>query len=847
MPARQLLSAIPLIALVCLASAGRARAQGGPLLPPTTGGAARLDWLLQRLAEPRRLLVIAAHPDDEDTGLLTLAARGRGADAAYLALSRGEGGQNLIGSELGVALGLVRTQELLAARAVDGARQYFTRAYDFGFTRDLAETERLWPPDSVLKDVVRVVRRFRPHVLVAVFSGTSRDGHGQHQMAGVLARRAFDAAGDSALFPELRTEEGLDPWTPVALYTSARFRPEAATLSLDAAILDPRVGRTIDQIAMESRSQHRSQDFGVLQAVRPAQVRLALERARVAVPSDDDLFAGVPVEGTWLTPFADSLRRAVAPPTVGNARPALAAALARVRREGATRAGAEELLSEAVTVAAQLLVDVRADAPLVVPGERVALEATVHNGGGAGIVWLGTDVVLTASGGTVVTTLRPEAAELAPGSVRSAGDTAAVPLSAAVTQPYFTARPMGGALYDWRGVPADLRGLPLDPPALTARFRFVVDGVPVTIEREVTSREQDQALGEVRRPLRVAPRVDVLLDPDTALWRLQDTTPRTFTVTVRHHGATPVRGSVRLVVDGWDEPPDQPIAFTRAGETVVRDFALRRRAGAPLRDVTVRSEVVLDDGTVYGIGATPIAYPHIRPVTWMRPAVSVIRLADAELPAARRIGYVRGASDRVPEALRRAGLTLTILDAAALDQGDLGAFDVIVVGARAYETDSALARSNGRLLEWVRGGGHLVVQYQQYPFITGGYAPFPLAIARPHDRVTDESSPVTMLVPDHPAFREPNRLGPADWEGWPQERGLYFAGTWDSAYTPLLELQDPGRDPVRGGLLVTRVGRGSYVYTGLSFFRALPAGVPGAFRLFFNLLDLGRTMGGGGQ
>jgi hypothetical protein len=250
---------------------------------------------------------------------------------------------------------------------------------------------------------------------------------------------------------------------------------------------------------------------------------------------------------------------------------------------------------------------------------------------------------------------------------------------------------------------------------------------------------------------------------------------------------------------------------------------------------------------VYGTGATPIAYPHIRPVTWMRPAVSVIRLADATLPRARRIGYVRGASDRVPEALRRAGLTLTILDAAALDQGDLGAFDVIVVGARAYEADSALARSNGRLLEWVRGGGHLVVQYQQYPFITGAYAPFPLAIARPHDRVTDESSPVTMLVPDHPAFREPNRLGPADWEGWPQERGLYFAGTWDSAYTPLLELQDPGRDPVRGGLLVARVGRGSYVYTGLSFFRALPAGVPGAFRLFFNLLDLGRTMGGGGE
>jgi hypothetical protein len=442
--------------------------------------------------------------------------------------------------------------------------------------------------------------------------------------------------------------------------------------------------------------------------------------------------------------------------------------------------------------------------------------------------------MLTASGSTAVATIRPASTALAPGAVRSARDSAVVPGGAAVTQPYFTARPLRNALYDWGGVSVGLRGMPVDPPA-SARFRFVVDGVPVTIEREITWREQDQAVGEVRRPVRVAPRVEVLLDPDTALWRLQDTIPRTFAVTLRHHGSTASRGSVRLTIDGWEPPPAQPLAFTHAGETVVRGFTVRRPAGAPLRDVAVRAEAVLDDGTRYARGATPIVYPHIRPITWMRPAERVIRLADAELPTARRIGYVRGA-------LRRAGLPLTTLDAAVLEAGDLDAYAVIVIGSRAYETDSALVHANGRLLDWVRRGGHLVVQYQQYPFITGGYAPLPMTIARPHDRVTDESSPVTILRPSHPAFREPNRLGPADWEGWPQERGLYFAGTWDSAYVPLLELRDPGRDPVRGGLLVARVGLGSYVYTGLSFFRALPAGVPGAFRLFFNLLDLGRTM-----
>jgi hypothetical protein len=382
----------------------------------------------------------------------------------------------------------------------------------------------------------------------------------------------------------------------------------------------------------------------------------------------------------------------------------------------------------------------------------------------------------------------------------------------------------------------------MDPPALVARFDLVVSGVPVTIAREVSWREQDQAVGEVRGPLRIAPRVDVLLEPDTMLWRLQDTSPRSFSVSVRPHGSDTVRGVVRLVVDAWGAAPAMPLWLAGTGESQRYRFAVRAPPGAGTGEVTARAEVVLDDGTVYAAGAVPVAYPHIRPVTWMRPAHSVIRTADVALPGARRIGYVRGASDRVPEALRRAGLPLAILDAAALEAGDLAAYDVIVVGSRAYETDSTLVRANGRLLDWVRSGGDLVVQYQQYPFVDGGYAPFPLGISRPHDRVTDETSPVRVLAPEHPALQRPNRIGPDDWDRWPQERGLYLAGTWDPAYTPLLELRDPGRDPVRGGLLVARVGRGSYVYTALSFFRALPAGVPGAFRLFFNLLDLGETM-----
>jgi hypothetical protein len=281
--------------------------------------------------------------------------------------------------------------------------------------------------------------------------------------------------------------------------------------------------------------------------------------------------------------------------------------------------------------------------------------------------------------------------------------------------------------------------------------------------------------------------------------------------------------------------------LTRRDETATVTVGVRRPPGANVGDVSAHASAVTEDG-VFTDGGTPVTYPHIRPTVLERRAESRVRMADVLLPVARRIGYVRGASDRVPEALARAGLPVQLIDAATLADGDFAVYDVIVVGSRAYETDSTLVAHNDRLLTWVENGGYLVVQYQQYQFARGGFAPYPIEIRRPHDRITDETSPVTVLDPAHPVFRAPNVITAADWDGWPQERGLYFAGTWDAAYTPLLEMQDPGQMPVRGGVLVASVGRGTYVYTGLSFFRALPAGVPGAFRLFFNLLELGRDL-----
>jgi len=801
----------------------------------------RFDWILRRLAEPRRVLVIAAHPDDEDSGLLALASRDFGAGAAYLSLSRGEGGQNLIGSELGVALGLIRTRELQAARSFDRAQQFFTRAYDFGFTRDLAETERFWPTDSVLKDVVRVVRRFRPQVIVAVFSGTPRDGHGQHQMSGVVARRAFEVAGDSTVFPELEREEGLAPWRPVKLYQSARFGPQAAaTLRIPEGSLEPVSGQTFSQIAMRGRSQHRTQDFGRVQSIGPSEARLALEQSRMPSRTDEGLFDGIPVGQPWLTPFADSLRGAVSPDRMGEAIGPLTEALARLRRDGGIRSRPElePLLEEAIGIAAGVLLDVRAERGVLVPGERAEVTAQVYNAGTAPIVWRNVTLVPQAAGWTTGATVAPAETGVAVGQLAEARAAVAVPVGTQPTRPYFTLHPLHGAWYDWSDAPPAVRGLPDSPPPLAARFTLEIAGVPVTIEREVTLRIQDQAFGEVREPLRVAPRIEVRVDPDTLLWPAGDRTPRAFSVTLLHHAADTTRGEVRLVVDGWPAMPSRPFTLTKRDEEVTFTIPVTRPAAMTAGDVTLRAEARTRDGAVYSDGGTVLRYPHIRPVLWVRPAEARIRVAPVQLPTARRVGYVRGASDRVPEALRRAGLSLQVLDGETLEHGDLSAFAVIVIGSRAYETDSALVRANDRMLEWVRGGGHLLVQYQQYPFIRGGYAPYPMDIARPHDRITDETSPVTILDPANAAFQRPNRIQAADWDGWPQERGLYFAHTWDPAYEPLLEMRDPGREPIRGGLLVAPLGKGTYVYTGLSFFRALPAGVPGAFRLFFNLLDI---------
>lgn len=905
----------------------------GQLAPPATGGLVAQDQELRRLGHNQRLLLIAAHPDDEDTELLTVLVRGFGAEAAYLSLNRGEGGQNLIGQELGEELGLLRTEELLAARRLDGARQFFTRAYDFGYSRNLEDTWAHWPRDSVLKDVVRIVRRFRPQVVVSVFSGTPRDGHGQHQAAGWAAQEAFLVAGDPARFPELEREEGLAPWAPLKLYRSTRFDSAATTLTLDGGALDPAVGQSFHQIAMRGRSLHRSQDMGQLQAAGPSTVRLALLTDRTGGGSG--LFGGVDTT-LAAVPFVAALRaeprRKVAAalalyvaqvdsarlhlaPREGDALRALldraAATLEAARRaalDGAPGGRGREVqadvrldgdpfegevgrLARARRIAAGVVVDATTTQLRVAPGESLAVTATLWNTGpapapagfclgGTRSSWnlfpdsaprlplnlssrRGSCAVVDAAGR--LSAEPRDAGMLAPGRLLTARLEGTLPAAEDYTTPYFLRAPRQGDLYTWDPDQRLAWGDPFGEPRWWIT-PFAPGQAGEREPREIAWRANDQATGEVRRPITVVPVVDVRLTPETEVWPIGAGHGREFVVTLTHGARDTTEGKVTLVVPaGFTQPAPQLFRLTRPGE--VRRFTFRVTATAALTTGSYRVDALAIDrrGRVFDVGLRTVEHPHIHARTWSRHASAVVRAAPLALPRLRAVAYLRGAADRVPEALQQVGLPVTVITGADLAAATPAQWPVIVIGPRAFETDTALPAQNDRLLAYARAGGTVIVQYQQYGYFLGGYAPYPMTVGsrapgttastatrdtvRPistallggHDRVTDEAAPVRLLEPAALAFRAPNRLGPGDWEGWVQERGLYFARSWDRAWSPLLELHDPGEPPLQGGLLVARVGRGTYVYTGLSFFRQLPAAVPGAFRLFANLLALGES------
>lgn len=806
-------------------------------------GAAALKQQLERLRVLGSVLMIAAHPDDENTAVLAYCAQGRKLRTGYLSLTRGEGGQNLIGSEQGELLGMIRTEELLAARRIDGAEQFFTRAIDFGFSKTADETLRKWGREAVLGDIVWVIRRFRPDVIILRFSGTPRDGHGHHQSSAILGKEAFRAAADPSRFPEQL--KYVRPWQAKRVvwngFSFSRQQEQEmektpARLMVDTGEYNPVVGASYGELAGLSRSQHRSQGFG------SAERRGSVPNYFFVVdgePAQSDLMEGVDV--TWNRvpggAAVDSLVQAVLADYRMDEPERIIPALAQLRNHVAAidhddaRRKLEEI-DEALVMASGLWLDVSADRAQATPGSEVSLTLTAVARGRLPVRLLG--VAVEGMDGA------PSfpAADLSPNRLHTASARLRIPAGQAYTTPFWLRNPKQGELYSV-GSPLEI-GQASGAPALSARFRLEI-GTALEITRPVEHRWVDRVRGELTRPFAVVPPVSLHLDAAAPLF--PDSRPKKIAVVARAT-AGPVKGQVRLEApDGWRvSPAAAAFELAEAGQQSAAEFTVTPPAKSGRARLRAWAEA---GGSPVSAGVTHIDYEHIPGLTLVRPAEANAVRADAAI-SARRIGYVMGAGDEVPDALRQLGAEVVLLDDAELARGDLSKFDAIVTGVRAWNVRPGLRAAAQRLWAYVENGGRAVVQYNVLeggflggdPSLLKDIGPYPVKLSR--DRVTVEEAPVKFLNPQHPLLTAPNTITAADFEGWVQERGLYFPGEWDARYETVLEMADPGEKPLQSAILFARHGRGTYVLTSLSFFRQLPAGAPGAYRVFANLVSGGR-------
>ncbi|HEY8550720.1 MAG TPA: PIG-L family deacetylase [Vicinamibacterales bacterium] len=851
--------------------------------PIYSRGIAGLVQALESLQTTASAMHTGAHPDDEDTALIARLARGDHARVAYLSLNRGEGGQNIIGLELFDALGVIRTEELLQARTLDGGDQFFTRAFDFGFTKTLEEAAERWGEEQILGDMVRAIRRYRPLVLLAGFSGTPADGHGQHQLAGKLTPLAFHAAGDPARFPE-HLAEGLRPWAPRKLYARQGFRPGSppATLRLPTGVFDPLLGRSYFEIAMEGRSQHKSQEMGVIEVRGPKSSNLRLLENRTGADLKDEtgVFDGIDTSLAALPALAGlpagalareigemqaAVDRALASPDLlrdptkivpfladglRSTREALAA-VERLDADENARAEAafllrvkEEQFEAAIVRAAGLQADALSDRELASPGEevRVSVNLFLPDSTSLAIEEIALDVpdgwkVAPAPARPPETNGNPFAAFFREEPTKAGHFLVTVPEDAKPAEPYWLEKPREGAVFDWTHVPRSVQGLPFAPPLVSARIVLWASGQKLTVRRPLEYRFADAVRGEIRRNFAVAPALTLgFEEPLLVLPTETAGKPRRLAVRLESQTLTSANGTVRLAVpDGWAvSPAEAPFTMGARGEREAVVFTVTPPASVRPGAYPLSAEAKVGKRT-FAQTLQRIEYPHIQTHRLYDPAAATARVLDLKVKPV-RVGYVMGGGDQVPDAIRRMGLEVTLLTDDQLASSDLSAWDTIVVGIRASESRPAFVANNGRLLQYVRNGGTLIVQYQQTDYTSRGLVPLPASGAT---RVTDETAPVKILAPDHPVFTTPNRIGPEDWEGWVQERNLYAFANFDPQYQPLLETRDPGEEPQRGGQLYLRLGKGHYVYTSYAWFRQLPAGVPGAYRMFANLLSLG--------
>lgn len=790
------------------------------------------------------VLYIAAHPDDENTRFLAWSARGRGYRTGYLSLTRGGGGQNLIGEEKGVQLGVIRTQELLQARRRDGAVQFFSRANDFGYSKTPSETFGVWDRRKLLADMVWVIRTFRPDVLVTRFS-PERAGktHGHHTASAMLAEEAFSAAGDPGRFPEQL--QYVEVWSPRKLYWNtswwfygSRNYDKTEHVAINVGAYNPWLGRSYHEIGSEARTQHKSQGFGSA----PERGALAefFDPIAGATADTTELMAGI--ETSWdRIPGSESVRRLLqrARKRFEPGRPhEIVPLLARIYQKMENLEDhyllrqKKNQLARLMARCAGLYMDFTSSRHLSTPGDQLEtrLRAVVRNP--SKVIWEDADIYLgrpSAMDSQPLKTLRyqepltynrlqEEALEISIGS------------EAPISQPYWLRRSIERGLFQ---VPEQqARGLAQNPPALSAlmRVRYGTDGPQITYHLPLEYTGTDPVEGEVRHRLAIAPPVTAHMNQKLVLFR--EKKAQSIPLRLRRTSRSVSGKAFLQAPEGWNVSPSV-FSFRIEGDQVQHDTMIRIEptSASGTGQLTVRMQV---EGRSYFHDLDVIDYRHI-PRQYHFPEATA-RLIPINLETGgRKIAYVPGAGDEVPEALRAVGYQVDILDPNALDAQQLAGYDAVVTGIRFFNVHEQAKQLQLPLLEYCREGGTLIYQYSKsYNLKTQDIGPYDMDISR--DRITVEGAELALLVPRHPIFKSPNAIRPEDFDGWVQERGLYFAGSWSDAYTPLLEGHDPGESPKKGMLLIAHYGQGAFIYTGLSFFRQLPAGIPGAYRLFANML-----------
>ena len=844
-------------------------------------------WDLRSFRELGSVLYVAAHPDDENTQLITYLARGRGARTAYLSLNRGDGGQNVLGPEFGSELGVARTQELLAARRLDGGRQFFTRALDFGYSKTAAETLAIWDRQQVVSDIVRVIRTFRPDVVIARFSPTAGGTHGHHTASAILALEAFKLAGDPAAFPE-QFKDGLLPWQPKRILQNGGVggpgrgvNPSAGAtgLRLEIGGDDPVTGESFGSIASRSRAMHKTQGFGGGFGPGgggggPRQESFTLLDG---APAASDIFEGI--DTTWARIPGGAEIAALAETAIAQFKaddlaaniPALLALRAKLAALPTDPVVADKRaqLDRILETCLGLTVETTLPAAEVVPGEKLSLRHTAEVRAGVPVRWIAVRYPVAKTEQKVGVTLaagQPVAREAAP----------TLPAGAPLSQPYWLREE--GTTGMARVDETKLIGLPENPPAFPVEFVFEVGDQTLVVADEPRQIIHDPARGETRgasqflsdrlpgdmggtpmprgtgvspvglsglsktemrpetrRRLDVIPPVSISFSNNVELFAPGATQPVAVEITAARPG---VSGTMQLEVPaGWQvTPASLKFALAQAGDKTRLEFSLT----APARAATAVLGAVADSGGIRcRTGRKEIRYDHI-PFQLLQPTAHIKAVSLEVATRGKNVGYLPGAGDDIAHALVQLGYTVTELTGADLTAERLKNFDAVVIGVRAFNVRTDLVSGLPALFAYVEGGGTVVAQYNRpgRDLKTEQLAPYSLRLS--NDRVTDENAAVTFLAPDHPALNVPNKITAEDFAGWVQERGVYYPNQWDEHFTPILACGDPGEAPLKSGLLIAKHGRGYFVYTGLAFFRQLPAGVPGAYRLFANLISLGK-------